>query len=152
MTVKNRWLVPVAALCTIAVLGVFRPRTVGAQDTKTQWDGVYTAEQAGRGEDLYGSKCGGCHGAELNGGELAPSLTGGVFVGNWSDLTLSDLAERIRTSMPQNNPGSLSREQTADIVAFLLQKGNYPVGMQELPAADALLKTIKFVQNKPGGD
>ena len=66
---------------------------------------------------------------------MAPGLTGGEFTANWNDLTLGDLFERMRISMPQNNPGSLSRQQNADILAFILTKGELP-GRQDR-AADA---------------
>ena len=88
---------------------------------KTQWDGVYTEDQAKRGQPLYSEKCSSCHGPDMNGGEMAPSLSGGEFQANWNDLTLGDLFERMRISMPQNNPGSLSRQQNADILAAILQ-------------------------------
>ena len=52
---------------------------------------------------------------------MAPGLTGGEFTSNWNDLSLGDLFERMRISMPQNAPGSLSRQQNADILAFVLQ-------------------------------
>ena len=57
---------------------------------------------------------------------MAPGLIGGEFTANWNDLTLGDLFERMRTSMPQNNPGSLSRQQNADILAFILRKASCP--------------------------
>src|SRR5688572_20716713 len=80
--------------------------TVAAQD-KSQWDGVFTEEQAKRGEPLYTQQCSSCHGPDLGGGEMAPGLVGGDFAANWNDLSLGDLFERMRISMPQNNPGSL---------------------------------------------
>ncbi len=121
-----------------------------AQTEKSQWDGVYTAEQAKRGEPLYAEKCASCHGAELGGGEMAPGLSGGEFTANWNDLSLGDMFERMRISMPQNNPGSLSRQENADILAFMLQKGGYPTGTEELPTATEALNQIKFVATKPG--
>ena len=118
--------IAIVAMFGLAAAGAFRG--VGANDTlsaqqKTQWDGVYTEEQAKRGEPLYAEKCSSCHGPDMNGGEMAPGLTGGEFTANWNDLTLGDLFERMRISMPQNNPGSLSRQQNADILAAILQEG-----------------------------
>src|SRR5262245_30223530 len=74
---------------------------------KSVWDGVYTSEQAKRGEALYAQSCAACHGNALEGGEMAPPLAGGAFNANWNGLTMGDLSERVRISMPQNNPGSL---------------------------------------------
>jgi mono/diheme cytochrome c family protein len=123
--------------------------TVAAQQAKSQWDGVYTADQAKRGEGFYSQYCASCHGPDLAGGEMAPGLTGGEFASNWNDLSLGELFERIRISMPQNAPGSLSRQQNADILAFVLSKGNFPAGTTELPGATDVLNTIKFVAQKP---
>jgi hypothetical protein len=87
----------------------------------------------------------------MAGGEMAPGLAGGEFASNWNELTLGQLFERIRTSMPQNNPGSLSRQQDADILAFMLYKGTAPAGESELPTQTEMLNTIKFVGMKPEG-
>ena len=123
--------------------------TLAAQQAKTQWDGVYTEAQAGRGEGMYAQYCAACHGQDLTGGEMAPGLTGGEFAANWNDLTIGDLFERIRVSMPQNAPGTLSRQQDADILSFILRKSNFPVGQTEMPTQTEMLKTIKFLANKP---
>src|SRR5262245_45606731 len=77
--------------------------TINAQTPKSQWEGVYTVEQAQRGEPLYSQYCASCHGADLSGGEMAPALTGGEFASNWNDLSLGELFERMRISMPQNS-------------------------------------------------
>jgi len=131
---------PVTAAAPVAAL---------AQGAKTQWDGVYTVEQAKRGEKLYAEKCSACHGPDMNGGEMAPGLTGGEFTSNWNDLSLGDLFERMRISMPQNAPGSLSRQENADILSYILNKGNYPAGKAELPGQTEVLNGYKFVAVKP---
>jgi len=138
-----------ATVLGLAVVGgLVGGEAVRAQG-KTQWDGVYTEEQAKRGEPLYAEKCSSCHGADMNGGEMAPGLAGGEFSANWNDLSISDLFERMRISMPQNNPGSLSRQQNADILAAMLKKGNYPAGNTELPTDAEALKALKFIATKP---
>ena len=145
-----KFTVAVAALFGMIVLGASGSRgSVVAQGAKTQWDGVYTADQAKRGEGLYSQYCASCHGPDLTGGEMAPGLTGGEFQSNWNDLSLGELFERMRISMPQNAPGSLSRQQDADILAYVLFKGNYPAGQTELPTQTEVLSTIKFVSAKP---
>ena len=121
-----------------------------AQD-KSQWDGVYTEAQAKRGEPMYQQFCSSCHGADMAGGEMAPGLNGGEFASNWNDLSLGQLFERIRTSMPQNNPGSLSRQQDADILSFILYKSTAPSGASELPTQTEMLNMIKYVGMKPEG-
>lgn len=121
---------------------------VSAQSTTTR-DGVYTAAQAARGEKIYADSCASCHGADLSGSGQAPELAGKEFNLDWNDLALSDLFDRTRATMPADKPGSLKPEQTADLIAFLLQKARFPAGQTELPSDVAALKTIKFVSPKP---
>ena len=51
--------------------------------------------------------------------------------------------------MPLDQPGTLSRQQNADVVAFLLRANAWPSGKTELPADAAALKQIKIVASKP---
>src|SRR5215469_14372645 len=101
--------------------------------TLSVWDGVYSADQAKRGESAYATNCASCHGDQLNGGEMAPPLAGGEFMSNWNGLTLGDLFDRIRSTMPASKPGSLSRETNADILSFILAFNKFPAGDKELP-------------------
>ena len=117
--------------------------------TKSIWDGTYTEEQATRGQAMYAQECASCHGTELTGGEMAPPLAGGEFLAGWDGLTIGDLFERIRISMPQNAPGSLSGQQNADILAFMFKVSKFPAGTAELPKEAGILKTIKFEVKKP---
>lgn len=133
----------------IAAIGIVIGIAAIAQTSKTVWDGVYTDDQAKRGEGVYGKECASCHGSELTGGEAAPPLTGDAFYANWNGLTLGDLFERIRVSMPQNAPGSLSRQQNADVLAFILKVNQFPAGKAELDRQTDILKTIKFDSTKP---
>ena len=135
-------------LATIAGLRA----TVHAQPPNTSiWDGAYTEEQAKRGEPLYSQHCAACHGPELMGGEMAPPLASGDFLSGWDGLTMGDLFERTRISMPQNAPGSLSGQENADVLAFVLHANKFPAGKTELSNQAAVLKTIKFEAKKPGG-
>src|SRR5580765_4228878 len=148
-----RFTVAVLTMSGMMAFGAFSARgTVAAQQAKSQWDGVYTEDQAKRGEGLYSQYCASCHGPDLAGGEMAPGLTGGEFTSNWNDLSLGDLYERIRISMPQSAPGSLSRQQNSDILAFILHKMNTPIGQTELSTSTDELKTIKFLAAKPGAN
>jgi mono/diheme cytochrome c family protein len=135
-------------------MGAFSPvgshLAVAAQGMKSQWSGVFTVEQAGRGETLYTDKCSVCHGSELKGTEMAPGLIDEVFSAKWNDRTLAELFDRIQRTMPQNDPGTLSGPQAADVLAFVLHKANYPAGTQELPSGIDILKTFTFLASKPG--
>ena len=131
------------ALCSLLLLSA-----VVAGQSKTVWDGVYTTEQSTRGRALYGSKCLSCHGADMSGGEMAPPLTGVGFQSNWNGLTLGDLSERIRVSMPLGQEGTLSRQQVSDVIAAILTAGEYPAGMTELTNSPDVLKTIQITPRK----
>ena len=97
---------------------------------------------------IYKETCASCHGDDLSGGGQAPALAGKDFNADWNDLSMGDLFDRTHQSMPADKPGSLTPAQTADVIAYLLQKGNYPAGEAELPADAAALKAIKFVSAK----
>ncbi len=135
-----------AAIALIPLATVFALKTttvrLHAQDTstKTVWDGVYTDEQANRGKQLYADACASCHGPELTGGEMAPPLVGGDFGSDWNGLSLGDLFDRIRISMPQN----------ADILAFILQANKFPSGTTELAKDSMMLKGIMYQTKQPG--
>ena len=122
--------------------------TVLAQPSRSVWDGVYTQAQADRGASLYSTECASCHGLELGGGEMAPPLAGGAFLSNWSGLTVGDLFDRIRQSMPADRPGSLSREKNADILAHILRMNQFPAGSRQLDHQSELLKQIRLEMAK----
>ena len=82
---------------------------------------------------LYQQQCAACHGQTLAGAEAAPALAGPAFVGSWNEAPLGDFFERIRISMPQDKPGSLGRQQTAEIVAYILSFNKAPAGQTDLP-------------------
>ena len=131
----------------ICALG-FAAAGLVAQTTRSVWDGVYTSEQSKRGQDLYAKECASCHGSDLSGGESAPPLTGAGFLSNWTGLTVGDLFERTRVSMPQNDPGKLSRQQNADIIAYTLSMNRFPAGKAELDKAALALKQIRVDPEK----
>lgn len=118
-------------------------------EERNVWEGVYTAEQAQRGKSLYAETCRSCHLDNLLGGGQTPSLAGDGFVSNWDSLTVRDLYSRIRTTMPADRPGSLSEQIAADIVAYLLQANNFPVGENELKGDGEALQKIKITKSKP---
>jgi mono/diheme cytochrome c family protein len=132
----------------IASLLVVQTLILVSAQGKTTLDGVYTAAQAARGQQIYTDSCSSCHGDDLSGGGQAPALAGKDFNVDWIDLSLSDLFDRTKLSMPADKPGSLTPEQTADAIAFLLQKATFPAGQTELPADSTALKAIKYVAPK----
>jgi S-disulfanyl-L-cysteine oxidoreductase SoxD len=135
--------------CVVAFASVAAVTSAQSSPERSVWDGVYSAEQANRGEALYANNCASCHGSALGGGESAPALSGGEFFANWNGLTLGDLFDRIRVSMPADRPGKLSREQNADILAFMLSVNQFPSGTTELEHRTEVLKQIRFDAEKP---
>jgi mono/diheme cytochrome c family protein len=127
--------------------------SVGAQPPETQksvLDGIYTEAQAARGQEAYRQECAGCHLDSLGGADMAPGLVGEAFQKQWTDLTVGDLFERIRISMPQDSPAHLSRQAYVDIVAYILNANNFPAGSSELTHDLATLKQIKIVAKTVG--
>ena len=114
------------------------------QPSRSVWDGVYTEEQAQRGETLYQQECALCHLATLTGGESAPPLAGADFLSNWNGLTLGDLFERLRISMPPDQPDRLSRQQKIEILAYMLSVNKFPAGSRELPRETYALNQIRL--------
>ena len=64
------------------------------------WDGVFIDGTSRARRGGYKTACSECHGNDLAGDGFAPALTGAEFMGNWNDLSVGDLFERIRISMP----------------------------------------------------
>jgi len=134
----------VIIVCFLALVA-----TASAMQEQSVWDGVYTSAQADRGGALYSKSCAGCHGADLAGGETAPALTGGQFLTNWDGYTVGDLFERTRVSMPADGPGTLTRQEYADILAFIFSRDEFPPGMRELSTRTEILRQIAFKATKP---
>jgi mono/diheme cytochrome c family protein len=128
----------------LASLGV----AVAAQATRSVNEGVYTADQAKKGEGLYKEQCAACHGDNLEGSGPMPPLAGKDFLANWTGKTLGDLYEKTQTTMPATAPGTLTPDQTADIVAFLLSKDNFPTGAAALVGKTEPLAQIKIEDPK----
>jgi S-disulfanyl-L-cysteine oxidoreductase SoxD len=135
-----------ATVVIVALLGL---GVAAAQESATVWDGVFTDEQAKRGEGAYRQECSNCHGPELEGADMTPPLIGGGFTANWNDLSVGDLYERIRTTMPLDKPGKLSRQQNADVIAFMLKANMWPAGTTELPRELGVLKQIRIQSSRP---
>lgn len=121
----------------------------GQPSPRSVWDGVYSEAQAERGREAYAGQCARCHGTDLLGGESAPPLVGFEFSANWNGLTLGDLFERIRISMPADAPGRLSREENAAIISLILQMSDMPPGETELDARREALNAIALEMYPP---
>jgi len=112
------------------------------------WDGVYSQEQARRGQAQYQRSCGSCHAEDLRGSSTAPSLVEESFAFQWNDATVGELFERIRSLMPLDRPNSLSAQAYRDIVAYILQSNKFPAGEQDLDSDGDVLRRILITTEK----
>jgi mono/diheme cytochrome c family protein len=144
----KHWTLKSASLVLGAcVIGTMAVPTAQGVTGRTVWDGVYSEAQAARGTAPYEAHCAFCHGSDLRGQGFAPGLVEDVFTSRWQDGNLGDLFTIVKATMPQDKPASLTDEEYAAIVAYLLQANRYPAGQQELRPDPAALKEVVF---KPG--
>ena len=134
--------VPALVIGTGAMVAQLVPAAQSA--TRSVWDGVYTEAQAKRGMAGYQEQCSFCHLADLSGEGFAPALIEDTFKSRWQDGNLGDLFIIVKQTMPQDKPASLSDQEYAEIVAFLLKSNKYPAGEQPLEPNPAALKGIGF--------
>jgi len=125
-------------VCVSAIALVF---PVQGRQTRSISDGVYSAAQATRGQQLYKAQCAECHGNALE-GTIGSPLVGDSFLSSWSSRSLATLVEKIQKTMPFSTPGSLSRQQSTDLAAYILQFGKFPAGQRDL--TDVTLAQIAF--------
>jgi S-disulfanyl-L-cysteine oxidoreductase SoxD len=143
--VKTRGLV----FLSLVALGVCWAALHAQERARSVWDGVYTLEQARDGEMDYNRQCARCHGDMLEGDDEAPALADAGFLSNWNGLTVGDLFERIRTTMPYNNPEGINREAKLRIVAYILSYNGFPAGDGDLSSRTELLKLIRIDAAQP---
>ena len=124
--------------------------SAGAQAPKSVWEGAFTEEQAKRGAEAYLQNCAECHGQDLSGDGFAPALSGADFLNAWNGLTVGDLFDRIRISMPPGKESAVPTQAKIDIVAYVLNFNKFPAGKTELPPQVEVAKQIKFESTKPG--
>ena len=131
-------------LSVVVVLSTALGAAAGAQRA-TVWDGIYTTGQATRGKSTYLATCTGCH----TDSATAPALVGKSFVSTWDGQTVRDLYSRLRTTMPADNPGTLSENAALDIVAYLLEANGFPAGEAELKGGTERLQAIQITGVRP---
>jgi len=111
-----------------------------AAPQKSVWDGVYTADQATRGQKTYDAECSRCH-------ELS-SFAGKQFMDAWKGQTAGDLYDNISSAMPMDAPGKLDKQQYVDIVTYMFKLNEFPAGQEELKADKNVLQGVK-IEPKP---
>jgi mono/diheme cytochrome c family protein len=141
-------LIPLGPAATRYALGVASCALVGAfsltghaGQLRSVTEGAYSNGQAARGQQIYQVQCAECHGKTME-GTIGPPLAGESFLSNWSARPLANLVDKIQKTMPFNLPGSLSRQQSADLAAYMLQVGKFPAGQVEL--SDTMMAQVVF--------
>jgi mono/diheme cytochrome c family protein len=126
-----------------AALIVWVTALTDAQGTRSVRDGVFTDAQAARGQATYQKQCASCHGDKLQGAQ-GPPLVAEAFLSHWHMQPLSDLAGKIRNTMPADGTGTLTPQQSVDLVAFILKSGGFPAGKTDLATDEAVLGKISW--------
>lgn len=117
--------------------------SLSAQDEATSvQSGVYSQEQAQRGEQLFGEACMVCHQPE--------EFADGGYMDGWSGMNVNDMVEFIRSTMPEDNPGRLKRQEYIDIVAFLFRQNGLPAGENEMVRKELKNIHIEGPYGEPG--
>jgi mono/diheme cytochrome c family protein len=113
------------------------------------WDGVYTAEQAARGKKLYAENCADCHGDDLKTeDDKVKVIAGEAFLKRWDGKTLGKLIDNTKRSMPPDTPNSLSRPDTAALIAYVLSVNGVRAGKTEIDPTSPVLKEIVIEPKK----
>ena len=131
-------------IAACAVLTVMTGLQVVRAQATSAAAGVYTMEQSKKGAALYKEQCAACHGEDLVGNDIIPGLTGDTFATNWTGKSLGELYEKINLTMPALNPGSLTGDQTAEIIALILSTNKYPAGKMALANTMEALNPVKI--------
>jgi S-disulfanyl-L-cysteine oxidoreductase SoxD len=127
----------------------FSYRVLRGQAGAAAEDGVYTADQAHRGEAAYQKQCVSCHGAALDGVGPYPPLSGDDFLSKYEGQPVLNLYDMIQKLMPADHPGSLTGPQAADLLAYILSFDKFPAGKTDLPSDEDSLKKIQLPKPAP---
>lgn len=99
-------------------------------------DSIFTEAQVQRGIKVYELFCAECH--------MPVQFTMDVFTNTWNGRYLFEIYELIRTTMPYENPGRLSKKEVADVLSYILSLNNLQTGEYDLPTTSSKLKQIRI--------
>ena len=105
--------------------------TASKADEPNTTDGIYTGEQADRGHAVFGAICSECH--------VVGDWTASAFLDRWEEASVYRLWYWIYERMPHGQPGTLTRQQVTDALAYILQLNGLPSGPAELDTDDDTL-------------
>ncbi len=137
-----------AVLFPISAFVLVTVSAVSAQDPPkaTVKDGVYSKTQAEAGKALYTKVCAKCHMFKTEPNEEAPALGGENFFKTWDGRSVYELATQIKTAMPPDGSVTLTDDDTANAIAFILQSNGFPDGGDKALKTDATAKNINIVK------
>lgn len=127
-------------LYAIALVGVMAAATASAASVPA----LYTSAQATAGAVVFAQNCAMCHGAALQ-GMAGPALMGQSFASASNNYTIGAIFGEIAEQMPAGAPGSLTHDQYADAMAFILSKNGYPAGTAALDYEASLGSSVPLV-------
>ncbi len=121
------------------------PGTAAAQGNTDFSHGYYVKSQAQAGQQTFIETCAICHGDHLQ-GKAGPALAGKQFlsVAQFQKVTAYYFFHFMSKHMPLNAPGSLTKAQYLDLMAYLLEMNGYASGSHPLTADSVQLKAIKI--------
>ncbi len=127
--------VPIAMLM-VAMLITLPSRVRAQAYPKTTMGGVYTADQAVKGKEVFQGTCSGCH--------TVASHSGPVFAARWMGKPLSEFYDYVSRLMPKSAPGTLSEDEYVWVTAYVLKLNGFPPSKRELTPELSILKTIRI--------
>jgi len=105
---------------------------------------LYTAAQAQAGQAVFAQNCAMCHGEALQ-GLAGPALLGQNFASAANNYTIGAIFSEVAEQMPAGAPGSLTHDQYAEAMAFILSKNGYPAGSKALDYTASLGSAVPLV-------
>jgi len=120
------------------------PKPYVLSHQKTVKDGLYAAEQASRGGELYVKHCERCHTPEKvpAGKKPGPPIAGDKFIDTWRDRTVGELFDTILNTMPSDGTATLTADQALDSTAHILKANGFPAGKTPMKNDDAMKNAL----------
>jgi mono/diheme cytochrome c family protein len=151
--IRNAWSNKFGAVSADQVTTLMATLDKPADQKVSVWSGVYTEEQRKRGEVLYSGACAQCHGLRLNGAAQpdqppSPAIARAALLRKWSGQSITALFTYVRDMMPTDAPGTLTAQQSIDVIALMLAVSDIPAGDKELPADPKALEGF-VIEDKP---
>jgi mono/diheme cytochrome c family protein len=119
-----------------ATVQISAPQAATGSTPASVLEGVFTSDQAARGQQVFQNVCASCH--------TVAEHTGRQFAEKWGTSRVGEMFDLISNTMPDGDPGSLKPAEYASIIAFFLKETGYPEGKQELPADSAVLMNVRI--------